>query len=153
MRISIVLSLWLGLAAASIGDDPSSSRPSTPAEDLKALQGRWQVASIFWPNTGRERLPEEARLGESGISLAIESNQMTHDGKLVAALANDLPLAAQEKEVGFAGNRLLMLTLPSGRGLLCSYRVLEEKIMITYPHTASCHRGSGQIVYLTRPAK
>ena len=85
-------------------------------DDLKALQGRWKVTGIFWPSGDERRLPKEARLNEEGTVLVVEGNRITHDGKAVATLANDLALAAQQKEVGFAGNRLLMLTLTIGEG-------------------------------------
>jgi hypothetical protein len=49
--------------------------------------------------------------------------------------------------------RLLVLTLPHGKGLLCSYTIREGEIELAYPHTTSCHRGSGYIVYLRRPAE
>jgi hypothetical protein len=150
MRALAVLSL-LVLASAGTGAAPKA--PPSPADDLRVMQGRWQLKSIYWPIDDKWRLPKEARLNESDTALVIAGNKLLHDGKVVATLANDLPLPAQQKEIGFGGNRLLMLTLPDGKALLCSYRSSPELVQLTYTHRCSCHRGSGQVIYLERPAK
>ena len=75
------------------------------------------------------------------------------DGQLVATLANDLPFPTLHSEIGLPFYRLIMLTLPDGKAVLCSYKFHEDhRLELAYPHTTSCHRGSGQIVYLQRPA-
>lgn len=151
MRYMNAAGLLLLFAVAAIGADLSAKK--SPADDLKALQGQWKIAAIWWPSDDRDRLPKEARLNDEAGMLTIQGNQILHDGKTVATLANDLPSSAPHKEVGWSANRLVLLTLPDGKGLWCSYRIEEKRIQLTYPHTASCHRGSGQIIYLQRPAK
>jgi len=151
MRCANSALLMIVLFAPPTGAEPETG--SAPADDLKALQGRWKVTAIYWPSDDERRLPKEARLNQQGTVLVIDGNRITQDGRTVATLANDLSLVAQEKEVGFAGNRLLMLTLPDGKGLLCSYHLKAGKVQIAYSHNCFCHRGSGQVVYLERPSK
>ncbi len=137
--------------APLIGDE--AQQTPSPAEDLKAMQGSWKVRSLYWSSEENERLPKEARLNELQTALVIEGNRLIHDGKTVATLTNDLPSGPQHQEVGWQGfNRLLLLTLPDGKGMWCSFSFRESRLQITYPHTTSCHRGSGQIIYLERPS-
>src|SRR5262249_8878219 len=121
-----------------------------PAEDLRELQGRWDVAGMTPCNNKNVKLPDELRLGEPGPAFEISGNQLLRGGQLVATLANDVAHDALNKEKGFPYSRLLMLTLPDGRGLLCNYSIGQDGVEIAYPHTTSCHRGSGQIIYLKR---
>lgn len=144
----------LAAVLATVARGGDNDKKPTPSDDLKAVQGSWTITSIIWPTETDQRLPNEAGLNQNRITLIIEGNRITQDGKTVATLTNDLPSGNQHKEVGWAGaNRLMMLTLPDGRGFWCSYGFWEKKLQISYPHTTSCHRGSGQVVYLERPSK
>jgi hypothetical protein len=73
----------------------------------------------------------------------VRGNQLLWRDKVLAALTTDLPSRALHPEVGFRGFRLLVLTLPDGKGLVGSYTIREDQIELAYPHTTSCHRGSG----------
>ncbi len=152
MRRILAAVLTVVLSTVATGGD--NEKKPTPADDLKAVQGSWTITDIYWPNEADDRLPNEAGLNEKQIVLVIEGNRITQNGKTVATLTNDLPPVNQHKEVGWPGaNRLMLLTLPDGKGLWCSYGFREKKLQITHPHTTSCHRGSGQVVYLERPSK
>jgi len=152
MRQMVLAVLTLVLVTVATGDD--NDKKPTPADDLKAVQGSWTIADIYWPINANQRLPNEAKLNEKRITLHIEGNRITLDGKTVATLTNDLPPGNQHKEVGWSGaNRLMLLTLPDGRGFWCSYGFYDKQLQISYPHTTSCHRGTGQVVYLERPSK
>lgn len=119
----------------------------TPAEELKGLRGVWKVSI-----TGiGANVPEESGL-VSGAELVIDGNRITHGGKTVLTITNDVPLPSAEKEIGIKDNRLMMLTLPDGRGFLCSYRLAGDELRIQYPHTSSCPR-TGCLVNLKRPSK
>lgn len=131
----------------------TATRLPSPAEELKQMQGHWIVAGGFGSLKQDLKLPAELRLNEKGNELSIEGNLLLSNGKLVATLTNDLASKALEEEKGFPDYRILMLTLRDGRGLLCSYTINDKGIEIAYPHTTSCHRGSGQIVYLNRPTE
>lgn len=120
----------------------------TPADDLRMLQGAWEVTSTGAGAT----VPKESRLDVFGNKLAFEGNRVTHDGKVVMTLANDVTLPSAEKEIGVKDSRLLMLTLPDGRGLLCNYRIADDVVRIQYPHTSFCNR-SGCSIILKRPSK
>lgn len=138
--------------ASLLADEPKAM--PTPAEDMKAMQGSWKIKSLYWSSQKNEQLPNEAKLNELETALAIEGNKILHDGKVVATLTNDLPPGPQHQEVGWQGfNRLLLLTMPDGKGIWCSYSFREGRLQITYPHTTSCHRGSGQIIYLARQSE
>lgn len=116
------------------------------------MQGRWQVLGSTPCIDKDVKLPVEVGLTDTGSLLVVQGNQLTCNGKVVAALTNDLASSALNAEKGFKEFRLLVLTLPSGKGLLCSYSITEDGVEIAYPHTTACHRGSGQIVYLKRAA-
>jgi hypothetical protein len=126
----------------------AATRLLPPDEDLKHVQGNWQVSRIITSLNKDEVLPSELGLSEIAHVLQIDGNELRFGGQVVATLANDLPVETLANEVGFPDFRLLVLTLPSGRGLVCSYMVREGEVEIAYPHTTSCHRGSGQVIYL-----
>jgi hypothetical protein len=129
----------------------TATRHPSPAQDLRDLQGCWEVAASN-PGIDKGRvLPKELGLNAKDADVRIRGNQLLVEGKVVASLANDVPSAALQKEVGFPDFRLLVMTLPDGRAVLCSYLIKADGVELAYPHTTSCHRGSGQNVYLKRP--
>lgn len=122
-----------------------------PTEDVKNLQGRWEVSSVIRSVNKEIVLPSVLALNEPGATLEIDGNRLRLNDEDIATFANDISVRALADEVGFPNFRLLVLTLPNGQGLVCSYILTDGGIEIAYPHTTSCHRGSGQIVYLKRP--
>lgn len=143
------LGLWLGLLCCSWGPI-YGSEPAAGSASIDQLQGRWKVVASYGPNGDGKKLPVEARLNSVDTILSLDGNVISEAGHPVLALTTELPLPAEEKNVGLAGNRLVMLTLPNGKGLLCSWHLRDETWEIAYPHTTSCHRGSGQIILLKR---
>lgn len=147
---------FAGMAAEppppALPDPPAKSglQPS-PEADLKSWQGKWTVTGLFEPTLSQDgKLPAELGLDRRGQVVVIDGNRVLVEGKVVAVLANDLRLPMAEKEVGFQGWRLMMLTLPNGRGVLCSYVIDGDTAELAYTHRCSCHRGSGHIIALTR---
>jgi hypothetical protein len=126
-------------------------RLPAPAVDLEHLQGNWQVSSITPCINTAIKLPDETGLNALTSKIEINDNQLRYEGKVVATLANDLQLKAIQEEVGFRSYRPILLTLSDGKGLMCSYMIKADGVEIAYPHTTSCHRGSGHIVFLKRP--
>jgi hypothetical protein len=123
----------------------------TPAQDLRALQGRWEVARVLPARNPNLQLPAETRLVNGSGGLVIRGNELTWHGNVLATLANELPSAALNAEKGLKQARLLVLTLPDGRALVCSYTLRAGGVELAYPHTTADYRGSGQIIYLRRP--
>jgi hypothetical protein len=147
---SVGMSL-VALAIVLFGSNPSTT--STPSEDLQTLQGKWKVIGLSWPSEESMRLPKSLGLNEREAEIQVDGNRLLSESHLTATLANDLALPAQQNEIGFAGSRLMILTLPDGKGFLCSYLIKDGKLQIAYPHTCSCRRGSGQVIDLERTNK
>ena len=145
LSVSIFAS-WFALAGEIIKNE------TTPTDELKRLQGAWKVTGLFWSAGEGGRLPDQLGLNDRGSEVVIEGNRLTLGGQTRATLANDLSLPAQQKEIGFVGSNLIMLTLPDGKGILCSYLFKGDKVQIAYPHTCFCRRGSGQVIDLERSA-
>jgi hypothetical protein len=122
-----------------------------PAEDLKNLQGLWEVSHITPCVREDVVLPNELGLNDVASQVEFDGNALRFNGEHVATLANDVAVQALVDGVGFPSHRLLVLTLPNGQGLVCSYVITESGVEIAYPHTTACHRGSGHVVFLKRP--
>lgn len=145
LRAGFLLSLLGSLMGPARGGEPA-----TKLDLVGQLQGRWKVVTNYGPNGDGPRLPDEAQLNSLDRVLVVDQNMVSAAGHPVFALTTDLPLPAEDQKVGLKGNHLVMLTLPDGRGLLCSAHVRDGNWEIAYPHTTSCHRGSGQIIVLQR---
>jgi hypothetical protein len=127
-------------------------RHQPASKDLSELQGSWQVVGITDCLNRECKFPDATMLNAQGSVLTFQGNQVIHHGQVVATLTNDIDAPSLAKELGFSHFRLLVLTLPNGKGLVCSYLITDDHVEIAYPHTTSCHRGSGQITYLKRSA-
>lgn len=130
-------------------------RPALVAE-LRQLQGEWSLSSVTPCNDRSVTLPESLLQQLSQIrspstsAWQIRDNQIVVDGKVVATLTNDLDLPDLKKRIGLKSFRLMLLTLPDGKGYFCSYWIGPDRVEIAYPVATSCHRGSGQILSLKR---
>ena len=128
-----------------------ATRLKPPAQELEEIQGAWFVSRIIPCRDPAVRLPESARLNETQTQLEFRGNQLMSNGQVVATLTNNLESQALESEKGLKSTRLAVLTLPDGRGVLCSYTLNDSGLEIAYPHTTHDLRGSGQVVFLKRP--
>ena len=117
-----------------------------PTDELKRLQGPWKVNGLFWSVGEGGRLPDQLGLNDRGSEVVIEGNRLTLGGQTRATLSNDLSLPAQQKEIGFVGSNLIMLTLPDGKGILCSYRPVEKGCVRKIPRQLTTARLKSQSV-------
>ncbi|MFO0940594.1 MAG: hypothetical protein U0930_07485 [Pirellulales bacterium] len=124
-----------------------------PCLDLKALQGDWQVTHLTQCLNKETKLPDEFGLNSKGAAIEIVGNELRVNGKATVTIVNDLQSPTLAKQVGFDGSRVILLTTPNGQGLICSYYIENDVVEIAYPHTTSCHRGSGHIIRLHRQSK
>lgn len=137
----------VALSWAVLGDSPAQA--PAPPEGLKSIQGEWKVTLRI--RSRRDDFPDSLGLKQKGDQITIEGNQLKFKHDTAATLTTDLPPGPLHEQVGWKElNRLVLITLPDGKGLWCSYGFRGKQLQITYPHTTSCHRGSGQIVYLER---
>lgn len=146
-----------GLATSRAQETKNATSRETPSERLKLMQGNWEVTAIFEPSLSDDgHFPKEIVFAKEGAKITIKGNELICDGHTIATMANDMSLAAQRAEKGFEAFDLAMLTLPTGKGILCSYFVSsrEPNVMeFAYTHKTSCHRGSGHIIRLSRSPK
>jgi len=148
----------IGALASLCGQEANDATADmSPAARLKRMQGTWEVTAIYEPSSGDDsRFPDEIVFAKRGAKVTVTGNAFHCEKRTVATIANDLSLPAQQAEKGFNTFDLAMLTLPSGRGILCSYFVSPKKpdaIELAYTHKTFCHRGSGHILVLRRIAK
>ncbi len=123
----------------------------SPARVLQNMQGKWRVAGIYLPTIGDDGpFPGDLGTAQVGSEISIHGNSILSANKLVATIANDLDLPQQEKEIGLRDWRLMLLTLPTGKGVLCSYDIAGDAMEIAYTYRCSCHRGSGHILRFER---
>ncbi|MCC9604522.1 hypothetical protein LOC68_27605 [Blastopirellula sp. JC732] len=148
---AVVCALFVSQASPLVAEEQVDQQVS-PAETLKLMQGEWIMKHAYLPSSfiNDRKLPQEVEFAQNGSAIEIRGNQIYLQGKLAATFAHDLNLPAQKKEIGFSRWDLLMLTLPSGQGLLCSYMVNDHVMEIAYSHQCSCHRGTGHVLYFER---
>jgi len=150
----------LGLAVfAQVSAEPAEPKRepwelSTPAEELKQLQGSWNVANVQHSAGVTRLLPKETGLAEEGTPLFIRGNELLRDGRVIATLANDLSTSGLDLKDIKPFRRPLLIILPDGRAILCAYdkRHLQTSVDIAYPADIG-NVGAGQRVYLGRPTK
>lgn len=151
---------WNSIACAVDAETKSSSLPpaaasKSPAEELKVLQGSWKVSFAFSvaQTISGEQTPEIIhKLANDRLAFKIEENRLSFDcirtvrGETVT-LCNDLPPLESFKERAGA-DRLVLLTLENGKGLLASYRVDQDQLTLRYP--AGCCSRSGSVIRYER---
>lgn len=92
MNCAFALSL---MVFAQVSTEPAESKKepwelSTPVEELKQLQGSWNVDDSQHSAGITMLLPKETGLAEKGTRLVIRGNELLRDDKVIATLANDL---------------------------------------------------------------
>ncbi len=150
------ISILHAVEKSDTGDAARDPTKSLAAHDFNMMQGRWKVSFVMPPSPGLSNdgpLPEELGFTKYGSEISIQGNTILFNHKIVATFANDLRLPHQQKELGFKPWRLILLTLPSGKGILCSYDVSDESLEIAYSHKCSCNRGSGHLITFKRLPK
>ena len=108
------------------------------------------MESITRCNNDKVRLPDSLGLQKVGAQMEVVGNRFVVEGETSATFANDLQSSLLSSQVGFDGSRVMVLTTPNAQGWVCSYFIENDIVEIAYPHTTSCHRGSGYIVRLHR---
>lgn len=129
-----------------------ATRLPSPAEDLKNLQGAWEITGKVSSLGADRKLPVEAGLNDKGATVTIRDNQLLSDGKLLATFANDVALAGLIPVATFDDSRPLLLTLSGGKAVLCRFSTSQDGLEIIYPFAPVCRGGGVQIVSLKRLA-
>ena len=136
--------------------DPNKqpSEGTSPAEELKLLQGEWEVYEAQQSSGSTSPvMPKETGLTEKGTRLVIRGNELLRDGKVIATLANDLTELAPELLTDVKPfRRPLLITLPSGKAVLCAYDKRHLDVLdIATPTTGNV--GFGYRIYIGRPKR
>jgi hypothetical protein len=140
-------------ADANASDSEKPDSEAMPAKAIETMQGKWKVLNVWLPSLNHDdTFPKELRFTKQGSEIVIKGNSILSHGKLVATFANNLNLPQQKKELGLFPH-LIMLTLPTGKGVLCSYELLSaDRLRIAYTHKCVCNR-TGTILTLERMTK
>ena len=119
------------------------------AEDLKELEGRWNVIDSQFANGPYEIKEDSNPLVIPGAVLEIRGNQVFHVDKLVATLANDLHMPGPMPEMR-PNRKPLMIVLTDGRAYLVAYDGRSrEHLEIVFPHTTG-NVGRAHFIYWER---
>ena len=131
--------------------------PTSPADELKLMQGNWKVKSyIGGAKTLFGETPEIIQtLGNDRLDFKIEENRLSFNcirtirGETLT-LNNDIPLKQQQEQVqaSVRGERLLMLKQEDGQEWLASYKFSGDQLAIRYP--AGCCSRSGNVIFFER---
>jgi hypothetical protein len=119
------------------------------AERLKSLAGEWEV---YNRDDGGETIVPAKLLGlKKGDVFTIQGNELRFGEKLLATLTTDF--SANRLELDKAVHvscRPILLTLPSGKGLLCAYELEPEQgFVLVHPHTMG-RISAGTWLYVNR---
>lgn len=152
MRAFTLLVLLSVLVVEASGDDQAKEKweSSTPAEELKQLQGKWRVAQIQGEADARIKSFPKG-LTDVKSQLTLEGNALLQGGKVIATLANDLSELDIHDPALF--RRPLLLVFPDGKALRCAYdkRHLDRSVDIAPPGIGNV--GVGYRIYLDRRAE
>ena len=124
-----------------------------PSARLDELVGPWQVLGTSATSEQKVIPAELLGLTEKGTDVVIKGNELTAGGKLLATLTTDFTDTGLDldKTVLF-GRRPVLITLPSGRGLLCAYDTMHGGLTLYYPHTMG-RVTKGTWLYFGKPGK
>ena len=124
-----------------------------PSARLEELAGSWQVVGTSATSEQKVIPAELLGLTNKGTSVVIKGNELTSGGKLLATLTTDFTDSGLDfdKTVRF-DRRPVLITLPSGRGLLCAYDTMHGGITLYYPHTIG-RITQGTWLYFGKPEK
>jgi hypothetical protein len=112
--------------------------PPEPADRLKELTGQWVVLDSDSSGYDDKDYPAKLLgLTAKGTEITIKGNQLSSGGKGLATLTTDLSDFGPDldKKVRVR-RRPVLVTLPTGRGLLCAYEPHSGGgFTLFYPHT------------------
>src|SRR5262245_36933641 len=105
--------------------------PNRPGE-LSQLQGAWVVIESQSSDLIRT-VPEETGLVQKNSKVVVRGNELVWNGSVVATLANDLYAPDQVQDAGPSLRGPLVVTLPDGTALWCSYKIKDDVLELVYP--------------------
>ncbi len=150
MKKLFFVAIVIGLIQTAAAQE--SKENSSPAGDIKLMQGKWQLdqdRSILSARTAFDSVVAQPKSQFS--SLDVEGNRLILDGgKIKFLLANELRIDGIQLD----DRRLICLVSPNydGRAYLASYRIEGDSLEIRYPPTCVCGR-TGKILYFKKVKK
>jgi hypothetical protein len=106
------------------------------ADRLKELAGQWVVLKSD-PGSGEKVVPAELLgLTAKGTEVIVKGNELSSGGKVIATLTTDFSDSGLDLDkTVHVSRRPVLVTLPSGKGLLCAYESHGNKgFTLCYPH-------------------
>ena len=132
---------------------PSQGPAPDPANELKSLQGAWEVRDAQASSGVTFVLPAKTGMSKKGDQITIRGNEVLSGGKVTATITLDFSATdlKPERDVSVR-RRPLLLTLPDGTRILLAFRIDDGQIEMVHPHTIG-NVGRGSFLYLGRPDK
>ncbi|QOV90211.1 hypothetical protein [Humisphaera borealis] len=138
------------VAAVAQGQEPALPEPATR---LKALAGQFAVVRLDSHKAQGVDLAEALGL-KKGAEVTIRGNELRSGTEVLATLTTDFSATGLDldKEVHVSRHPVL-LTLPSGKGLLCaSENDAERGFVLVHPHNLK-RNSEGTFMFLKRVGK
>jgi hypothetical protein len=150
--LAVALLHGLGPARASTQQE-EAPRPPEPGNRLLELAGRFEVEKS--DPGGEAVVPAELLRLTLGAEVSIRGNELRSGKELLATLTTDFSANRLDLDQAVHVTRHpVMLTLPSGKGLLCAYETYpgNEGVLLVHPHTMG-RVSAGTWLYLKRLGK
>src|SRR5262249_41111944 len=88
-----------GLPKAAAPAKARNPPAPTLAEDFRAMQGEWVSTGSLTTLARTLLLPDGATLNTRGVPVTVRGNTLLRGDKVLATIANDLPLADKQAEI------------------------------------------------------
>lgn len=121
-----------------------------PAKRLEEWAGKWVVASAG-TSSGLACPDDLIALAKDGAEVAVNGNELRAGDKVLGTLTTDFTGTGLDLDsTVWLTRRPVLLTTPSGHGVLCAYEVGDGYLELCYPHTQR-RVGAGTRIVLKRP--
>lgn len=148
----LALCLISGTSLPLLADeDQRQSQADEQSLRLKDLAGRFKVAGVDSSSSQTDIVPAEVLGLSKGDEIVVEGNELRSGEKLLATLTTDFSATGLDLDKAVhVTRRPVLLTLPSGKGLLCAYELqANHGFDLVYPHTMG-RVSAGTWLYLRR---
>ena len=117
--------------------------------DLRGFAGRWEVTDYQVANLMQQTIPRTCPLLKKGVVLVVEGNQIFHNGKMIATLANDLRMPGTMPPMR-PHRKPMMIVFNDGTAYLVAYdNLTPNALQMVFPHTVG-NVGFGQFITWAR---